>query len=470
MDEGQRYIGVAFSGGGHRATIFSLGAAMALSDVGLNRSVRSISSVSGGSIANGVLLVGGDYGTSDPAQIRVVIARASKAIAERGILLGRAPTKPSAFGTLKTLITGAPATRWYLRALLGTAALAIGGLIAAWVVAGVNRLIAAVLVVFAAGAAALGWRLFRQRSARVAAAVDAELLGGRKVLLNDGDLRTRSVHHVVCTTELQSGTQMYLTNRAVYGWQHGGAAHPASIRVAQAVQASAAVPGAFAPVELEAGPLGLSGTKRVVLSDGGVYDNMGDEWEYGFAGRLKSWPELADAQDSSASMLVIVNGSGGWNALKPIGRRGRAVELAGLLRAKDVQYDVSTSQRRRALFDRFLDAESGVKGVFVQITASPFAIIDSFARRGDESSARSAHARIILTEAGYTPEWWKGLTSANAALPTTLAALGHSAVADLLEHGYVLTAVQLFVVHGLGTLEHLPDRSLFSTLARGAMQ
>jgi predicted acylesterase/phospholipase RssA len=470
MDDDRRYIGVAFSGGGHRATVFSFGAALALSDTGLNQHVRSISSVSGGSIANGVLLVGGDYGVSEPAQVRAVVARASKAIAERGILLGRAPAKPSKLGTLKTLINGAPATRWYLRALLGSLAVTVGALIAAWVIAGVNRLVAAGLVVVAAAAAVAAWRLFRQRSARVAAAVDAELLGGCNLPFNDADLRTRSVHHVICTTELQSGTQMYLTNRAAYGWQHGGSAVASGLGVARAVQASAAVPGAFAPVEIEPNSLGLAGPRRVVLSDGGVYDNMGDEWEYGFSGRLRSWPELADVQDKASSMLVIVNGSGGWDRFKPIGRSGRAVELAGLLRAKDVQYDVSTSQRRRALFDRFLDDESGVRGAFVQITASPFAIIDSFANRGDERSARSAHARAALTEAGHTEAAWKEMAAANAGLSTTLAALGHQAVANLLEHGYVLTAVQLYVVHGLGTLDHLPDRSVFAALATGEVQ
>ena len=45
-------LAVALSGGGHRATLFALGALLALVDRGLNRQVAQISSVSGGSIAN----------------------------------------------------------------------------------------------------------------------------------------------------------------------------------------------------------------------------------------------------------------------------------------------------------------------------------------------------------------------------------------------------------------------------------
>ena len=43
---GERHIGVALSGGGHRATVFGLGALLALVDQGLNREVVSVASLS----------------------------------------------------------------------------------------------------------------------------------------------------------------------------------------------------------------------------------------------------------------------------------------------------------------------------------------------------------------------------------------------------------------------------------------
>jgi predicted acylesterase/phospholipase RssA len=50
-----RKIGLALSGGGHRATIFNLGALLYLVDSGKNRDVQTITSVSGGSITNAYL-------------------------------------------------------------------------------------------------------------------------------------------------------------------------------------------------------------------------------------------------------------------------------------------------------------------------------------------------------------------------------------------------------------------------------
>jgi len=45
-------IAVSLSGGGHRATLFGLGVLIALVDRGLNKRVKQIASVSGGSIVN----------------------------------------------------------------------------------------------------------------------------------------------------------------------------------------------------------------------------------------------------------------------------------------------------------------------------------------------------------------------------------------------------------------------------------
>src|SRR5689334_16148620 len=45
-------IGLALSGGGHRATAYALGVLLYLVDSGLNTRVRTIASVSGGSILN----------------------------------------------------------------------------------------------------------------------------------------------------------------------------------------------------------------------------------------------------------------------------------------------------------------------------------------------------------------------------------------------------------------------------------
>ena len=54
-------IAIGLSGGGHRASLFGLGVLLYLADVGMNRDVVCISSVSGGSLTNAFVAQEGDY-------------------------------------------------------------------------------------------------------------------------------------------------------------------------------------------------------------------------------------------------------------------------------------------------------------------------------------------------------------------------------------------------------------------------
>jgi len=450
-----RDIGVALSGGGHRATVFGLGVLLALVDQRLNDRVESISSVSGGSIANGIAAVGPDYGTVATPEFEQHIAGALAAISDRGILQG-----------------GAPATRTYLRMLIASGVMTLVALLVAIVaVIGHWWMIAIVAAVVAIAAGLVAARLFGSRSLRTERAIDAELLGNRGVSLGDLRKAPSSVHHVMCTTELQTGTSVYFSNRLVYGYGFSGTTSAVDVPLATAVQASACVPGAFAPRALPLSNLGLGSTGRVVLVDGGVYDNMADEWEYGFATRKKSWPTLQDAQARPAAILVVANASGGWNDLKPILGRGIRLELAGVLRSQAVQYDVSTAHRRRALAAIFRDHDDKTAdGVFAQITASPYLITEQFGTRPnrtpDDRSSRADEARAFLDRQGYTVDEWMAWTRKTSGVPTTLAPLGQDTTAALLEHGYMLTLVNLYVMHGLGELRDI-DRTRFSRLAKG---
>lgn len=451
----ERDIGVAMSGGGHRATAFGLGVLLALVDQRLNERVESISSVSGGSIANGIVMVGPDFGTVEPSEFERHISGPLAAISDRGILLG-----------------GAPATRSYMRLLIACGAVALAACVVAlvavighWWMVAIGAGVLAVVAGFAAG------RLFARRSVHTEKAIDAELLGNRSVSLADLRVSPSSVHHVVCTTELQTGTSLYFSNRLVYGYGFSGSTAPVNVPLATAVQASACVPGAFGPRTIPLDALGLTGTGRVVLVDGGVYDNMADEWEYGFAGRKKSWPALTDAQTHPAAILLIANASGGWNEVKPINGNGARLELAGVLRSKDVQYDVSTAHRRRALAAIFRDHDAQTAdGAFVQVTASPYNITSQFATRpefpADDRNRRADEARKFLDGQGYSGDEWKTWARKTSGVPTTLAPLGRETTAALLEHGYVLTLINMYVLHGLGELRPL-DRSRFGRLVTG---
>ena len=67
--ERTRRIAIALSGGGHRASLFGLGVLLYLADAGRNRDVMSVSSVSGGSLANAWLAQRGDYSNLTPEEL-----------------------------------------------------------------------------------------------------------------------------------------------------------------------------------------------------------------------------------------------------------------------------------------------------------------------------------------------------------------------------------------------------------------
>src|SRR5437867_2779290 len=74
MDEDSevKEIAVALSGGGHRATLFSLGVLMALVDLGLNDEVSQIAFVSGGSITNAFVGWRCNFAAADRAEFDAV--------------------------------------------------------------------------------------------------------------------------------------------------------------------------------------------------------------------------------------------------------------------------------------------------------------------------------------------------------------------------------------------------------------
>ena len=78
-------IGVALSGGGHRATVWAFGALLYLTDAHQQGRVCTVASVSGGSIANGVIAQRIDYNTADGTQLRAAIKPALTNVANEGL-------------------------------------------------------------------------------------------------------------------------------------------------------------------------------------------------------------------------------------------------------------------------------------------------------------------------------------------------------------------------------------------------
>jgi NTE family protein len=215
-------IALCLSGGGYRAMLFHLGALWRLYETGLLEKAKRISSVSGGSIAAAVL----------------------------GLKWKDLP-----FGTGRRISEFRHVVQ-PIRALAGET--------------------------IDAEAIILGIALPGRISERVAAAYQHHLFG--KATLQDLPDEPR---FVINATNVQSGVLWRFMKPYMRDYRVGEVKRP-TITLAQAVAASSAFPPVLSPVEMRLDPdeftpksgLDLQRapfTSKVVLSDGGVYDNLGLE-------------------------------------------------------------------------------------------------------------------------------------------------------------------------------------------------
>lgn len=233
---------LCLSGGGFRAALFHLGALRRLNEVGVLSRMRTISSVSGGSVANGLL-------------------------ARRWRELKLSPGGNGSFSNFSDYETE-------LRKFCG-ADIRTGPLLT-------ERL------------DPRKWALLWGDD-HSATDLLAQVYQDRLV----GDLRLKDLAAIEAgpgpafvfnTSNLQTGVDLRFSGRGVHDWQLGDASS-AELLVAEAVAASSAFPIAFPPLVLKFDPNTYQGgalakandprvsdlRRRVVLTDGGVYDNLGLE-------------------------------------------------------------------------------------------------------------------------------------------------------------------------------------------------
>jgi NTE family protein len=262
---------VALSGGGFRATLCGLGAVRFLAEAGLLSRLRYCSSVSGGSIANGLLASG------------------YSALASAGFT--GAAFDAQVIAPLIRRITRRSLQRELLRH---------------------------------------SWRALGRanRTELLAKALDDWWFEGRQL----GDLPA-GVRWIFNAANIYTGVG-FAFERDRLGDYVLGHVHASQkpIRLALAAAASAAVPGAFAPTDIDA-PFPCRGDRRALLLDGGAYDNSG----------LQPLEQVTDA------CLVAVNAGGTFR----VGHLGKVPVVRDLQRANAILYRQSTGLRRQMMVERF---------------------------------------------------------------------------------------------------------------------
>lgn len=271
---GRTTFAMTFSGGGFRATLAALGVARFLADAGVLGDVRFVSSVSGGSIANGML-----------------------------------------------------ATRWRQLRSNGFSADAL------------DRFVVDPLVESVSGSSLKGelirniWRAIgpRTRTDVLARAFDRRFFDGARLEdLDDG------CRFIINAANLVTGVRFAFERDVVGDYVVGLASTGGTgLRVSTAVAASAAVPGAFAPVTLPkvSFPCGERGGPQ--LLDGGAYDNTG--------------LEAIDSDRYQDVFSVTMNAGGVFVT----GRLSGVPLIRDLVRSNGLLYRQSTGLRTRWMVDRF---------------------------------------------------------------------------------------------------------------------
>lgn len=482
-------LGLALSGGGHRAALWALGALACLADSGRSRYVQHVSSVSGGSITNGYVGLKVRYDTIDgDGFVDQVVRSLAPVLAKESTLLDHPVAK------LATLSMAGGA----LGAVGGAAGLALAAF-------GVASIAPAALAAIAgvSGATAVG--IFRRRGELCRMSFDRQLFHGAGLdKLGDG-----KVEHVLCATDLQFAEHVYLSGRFVYAWRLG-VGEPKPLSLAAAVQASASFPFGFPARVVSTRDFRFQYNARIpdepprvpevlALIDGGVYDNMADQWLVGLSRRLKpDAPQRSEdpgvarqradllrtrlVHPAPPAEILVINASPAYP--RADFRRswlGVREEADVAVRVLSAMHDNSTSQRRQSLVNRFREGENDptgrkMRGALVHVATTPLAAIDDVGPSGTpEQRARTRDALDFVrgasdVDAADLETHWRHIARTSGEVGTTLWALGIPAASQLLHHAYVLTAVQshVYLGHPLPSIERA-RRDRFAALADGRL-
>ncbi|MCY3688410.1 MAG: ThiF family adenylyltransferase [Gammaproteobacteria bacterium] len=248
-----KLIGLSLSGGGSRAVAFHLGTLRALEDLKLLDEVEVISAVSGGSVLTGLL----GYTQAPFANIDLNTVH----FLRRGLLV---PGCVKLLNPLNLLRLVCNVTFVGLPTLLVD--------LLAWSAGRVSSL-SPRLRRACNYASRCSWPFRRRYSlTHVLADVIVDVVGAHQC-----DATTRQGKSIVFNAcDLSTGTAFRMSNQC-FGTYRRGWAPAGELRVADAIMASAAYPPAFPPFDWKR-PFELNGktdTHRVIVTDGGVFENLG---------------------------------------------------------------------------------------------------------------------------------------------------------------------------------------------------
>lgn len=246
-------IAISLSGGGSRAIAFHLGCLRALQDLGILERAQVISAVSGGAVIAGMYCYSDESFENFDARVVALLRKGLQWSIVKRMLLPRRMVH-----TVMTLAAaGFPALVWSLIAFT-CKVMRLVGIRWKWTER-CSRLQPPL-------------RRWSSRSSAFEDALRAELFGDTTL----PNVQRKGLDVVINACELRTGTAFRFCNIRSSCWRFGTVSDN-NISVAQAVAASASFPIALPAFDRTMTFLknGVEYTERVILTDGGVYDNLG---------------------------------------------------------------------------------------------------------------------------------------------------------------------------------------------------
>jgi predicted acylesterase/phospholipase RssA len=445
-------LGLALSGGGVRAALFSLGVVIGLIETGCHRRVSCVASVSGGSILNAALAHAQSLGRfPSVAEFEKLASTMATNLARKGVF---ALTFRSALryflpiGSVLVIVILMPFIPFpknleFIRTYVDTDI---------WRVAGMNKW--TWLVCMVASFPLWFWRSRGLLQEQMYHSVLSAVAGNKRLYVKNWSAPPEEgsdVMHVLVATDLLSGEPIYFSNKFIYCRPYGWST-PENIRTEEALYSSAAFPVVFPPKKLKITQLKFQNgdmpgqLPRVLrLADGGVYNNLGFDWfdillHETQASPPSLWPfgELSLEPPRIEKTNVIVVNAGAPSS------RVRSLPPLPVARIMSVLYD-NTVRPRVELLQRD-------KFPVIDIEQTPLELAKSLV--DEEIGCKDRALALAMKLKGKTEEFWADFSRDTAGTRTKLTPAGSRAAARLMLHGY-LSSLVLFHIRFGG---NLPNR------------
>jgi predicted acylesterase/phospholipase RssA len=453
-------LGVAISGGGVRAAFYGVGALLYIVHSGLNKKVKLISSVSGGSIGNTVIAMNCDYSQTDRALFDSLMSTMCNHLSRRGVffLIFLRPSIVAFFCLgLSGAIGGAvyrflthPSDPYHVSGVILVCFVVIsygviGGSICMLVLRDTFQ-----IHVYSSFLKSLHRTTNRSEKRPKALA----------------DLPERKVTHVLCATELGSGQPFLMTRQSLVSPAFGKSWHTKTISVAKAVYASAAFPVLFPPLTVNSKDLDFAGgpedelPKTLYLADGGVFNNLATD---GLA-TLSTSAEQKYLVELIRDVVPVVHRNIVINASAPPSIR--RIGLFTLNRTMSVMYESTLRPR----IERLMEQEGTEDGpIVIDVAESPVELAERIKSRypADDPVAKRANESIDYLGKIFTDAVWKKRANNAAKTKTALSAVGRQTAVRLVFLGYLNAAIGCNAHFGGAGVESVPALTWFGSLLDG---